>query len=143
MQQINFMWSISRKPIFGDHIRVNRGFYLHHGIYLDDENVVQFGTEAGVEISASNARVMIVSLKDFLKGGTLEVREYSIEEEKKKRKPTDIVNYALAHIGEAGYDLISNNCEHFANRCVFGESYSEQVDDVMSLFRRYVDEGRN
>lgn len=132
------MWNISRKPVCSDQIRVNRGLYYHYGIYLDDNNVVQFGTEDGVEISPKNARVMIVTLEKFLNGGECEVRDYTKEEETKKRKPTEIVNYALAHLGEGGYDLIKNNCEHFANRCVFGESVSQQVDDIMSLFRRYV-----
>ena len=30
------------------------------------------------------------------------------------------------------YNLISNNCEHFANECVFGQAVSEQVEDVFS-----------
>lgn len=125
-------------PVYGDEIRVNRGLYFHYGIYIDDKNVVQFGTVSGVEVSPENARVIITTLDVFLKGQVLEIREYSSEEQKKKRKPEEVVNYAMAHLGEAGYDLINNNCEHFANRCVFGESYSEQVDNIMALLRRYV-----
>lgn len=130
------MWNTNKMPIYGDEIRVNRGLYYHYGIYVDDKNVIQFGTSSGVEVSPENARVIITTLDVFLKGGVLEIREYNEEELKKKRSSKDIVNYAMAHLGEAGYDLINNNCEHFANRCVFGESYSEQVDNVMSLLRR-------
>ncbi|HPA57831.1 MAG TPA: lecithin retinol acyltransferase family protein, partial [bacterium] len=32
-------WS-RREPIKGDHIRVNRGFYYHHGIYVNDNEVI-------------------------------------------------------------------------------------------------------
>ena len=34
------------------------------------------------------------------------------------------------------YDLISNNCEHFSNRCAFGTSNSDQVDNIMSFVKR-------
>ena len=46
------------------------------------------------------------------------------------REKKDIIQYAKDHIGERGYDLISNNCEHFSNRCAFGESTSSQVDTI-------------
>ena len=54
----------------------------------------------------------------------------------KKRNPKEIIDEAVKSIGEGGYNVISNNCEHFANRCVFGEAKSEQVDSVKELLRR-------
>mgnify|MGYP002520127047 CR=1 FL=1 len=87
-------------------------------------------------MNPDTARVLYTTLDEFLKDGILEVREYSIEETNKKREPKEVIDAAIKSIGEGGYNLISNNCEHFANRCVFGESKSEQVDAVKELFRR-------
>ena len=81
------MWS-NRKPEFGDQIRVNRGLYYHYGIYSSDQSVFQFAAPEGVEINFENAIVHETSLLEFLKGGTLEVRDYTTEELKKKRSPS-------------------------------------------------------
>ena len=78
---------------------------------------------------------MVTTLDKFLAGGELEVRCYTDEELKKKRKPDEIIEYAKAHLGEKGYDIISNNCEHFSNRCAFGISESNQVEDVFKMLK--------
>ena len=125
---------VVKKPVYGDHIRVNRGMYCHHGIYIDDNNVVQFASLVkGHETDPEMAEVCITTLSDFIKDGILEVREYSSEELNTKRTPQEVVNSALSRIGEKGYNIISNNCEHFANECVFGVKKSEQVENVMSF----------
>ena len=126
------MWEC-KKPIRADQIRVNRGLYYHFGIYEDDNTVYQFASPKGSEISPETACVCICTLDEFLKGGILEVRAYSEEELKTKKSPDEIIDYAKAHLGEMGYNLISNNCEHFANRCTFGKSISDQSDSIMSL----------
>lgn len=128
------MWKI-KKPEFGDQIRVNRGIYYHHAIYASDDCVIQFGTSVGMEISPENATVMITSLVEFARGEEVEVREYSNQEKQMLRKPTDIVNYALSCLGNKGYNLITNNCEHFSYECAFGKKYSEQVNTVFSFLK--------
>ena len=126
------MWS-KIKPTYGSQIRVNRGLYYHHGIYESDDCVYQFASPEGSEISPETAVVCTTTLKKFLNGGDLEVREYT-EEELKELKPKDeIIKYAKEHLGEKGYNLINNNCEHFSNRCAFGKSESEQVNNIFSL----------
>ncbi len=129
------MWK-TKKPISGDHIRVNRGLYYHHGIYADDYCVFHFASPSDNEMNPETARVLYTTLDGFLKGGTLEVREYTFEESNKKRNPKEVIDAAIKSIGEGGYNVISNNCEHFANRCIFGEAKSEQVDNVKELLRR-------
>ncbi len=128
-----YMWK-EQQPKYGDQIRVNRGFYYHHGIYASDDCVIHFappGNEGTLD--PAKARIIQTSLADFLKDGKLEVRTYNEEELKKKRTPQEIVNYALLHLGEGGYDLISNNCEHFSNLCAFGVKESSQVNKVLSF----------
>ena len=130
-------WIKNMKPEYSDHIRVNRGLYYHHGIYLSDECVVQFGGTGNDNVlDPANARIIIVSLEEFLRNGTLEVREYSNEEKIIKRSPQDIANYALSQLGRGGYDLVKNNCEHFANECVFGKKMSEQVNNVQDILSK-------
>lgn len=126
------MWEF-KNPVRGDQIRVNRGLYYHHGIYASEDKVYHFAAPSGSEISPENARVICTSLNDFLKGGNVEVRDYTEEELARKRKPDEIVAYAESHLGEAGYDLVNNNCEHFSNRCAFGVSDSTQVKEVLSM----------
>ena len=89
------MW-VKKIPEFGDQIRVNRGLYYHHGIYRDDSCVYQFAVPGGADIDPKNARVCICTLEAFLKGGEVEVREYSEEEKKIKRtkeKRYEIIRY--------------------------------------------------
>ena len=130
-------WNKNVKPNYSSHIRVNRGLYYHHGIYLSDDCVVQFGGTSNDNIlDPSQAKIVIISLEDFLRGGILEVREYNEEENLIKRNPQDIANYALSQLGRGGYDLINNNCEHFANECVFGKKMSEQVNNVHDILSK-------
>lgn len=127
------MWKF-KNPVYGDQIRVSRGLYYHYGIYASNDSVYQFAAPMGLEVSSENARVICTTLGEFLKGGNIEVREYDEAELNEKKSPEEIIKYAMDHLGEGGYDLVSNNCEHFANRCVFGVSTSSQVDDIFQMF---------
>ena len=83
---------VVKKPYFGAQIRVNRGLYYHHGIYADDMHVIHFASSvSGHETDPAYARVEETTLEKFLKGGTLEVREYSDYEKKKLRSPEEII----------------------------------------------------
>ena len=127
------MWE-KKEPKYGDHIRVSRGFYSHHGIYASKNSVFHFAPPGQTDVlDPSAARIIETSLEEFLKGGMLEVRTYSEEEQGRKRNPGEIIECARSHLGEGGYDLISNNCEHFANLCVFGSKESNQVNAVLSF----------
>ena len=129
---INLTWE-TKKPIYGDHIRVNRGFYAHHGIYAADDCVIHFASLNQLNrLDPASARIIVTSLEDFLQGGCLEVACYNSVEQEKRRTRTQIVNQALLKVGECGYDLISNNCEHFANECEFGYKKSSQVQAVFN-----------
>jgi phosphopantetheinyl transferase len=47
-------------------------------------------------------------------------------EQKKANKPATVVAKAKERMGEGGYHLLHNNCEHFVNECLFNERFSEQ-----------------
>lgn len=127
------MWE-NKEPEYGDQIRVNRGFYSHHGIYASKDCVIHFAPPGQTDVlDPSKAKIITTSLAEFLKDGVLEVRVYSEEELKRRRTPKEIVSCALSHLGEGGYDLVNNNCEHFSNLCAFGTKESQQVNSVLSF----------
>ncbi len=128
------MW-IKEKPSYGDQIRVNRGLYFHHGIYVSDDEVIQYASPKGSEISQETALIISTSLSQFLNGGEVEVRKYDSEELKKVRTKDEIVKFAKSKLGTGlgEYDLINNNCEHFSNYCAFGIKESNQVEDILKM----------
>lgn len=125
---------IQRNPKMGDHIRVQRigGLYAHHGVYVSDEEVIHFtGKEDDSILDWSKPEVISSDLEYFLKGGILEIKEYSDEEFQDLYAPEQIVAYARACLGDKGYHLAFNNCEHFANVCTLGRFRSNQVERVL------------
>lgn len=45
--------------------------------------------------------------------------------------PNVVVRTAISMLNKSGYDLFSNNCEHFAHWCETGKKVSAQVNDVI------------
>lgn len=126
---------VQKMPQKGDHIRVQRmnGLYAHHGIYVSDEEVIHFtGKDDDSILDWSKPEVIQTDLAYFLKGGILEVKEYTDEEFADLYSPEQIVTYARACLGDKGYNLIFNNCEHFANVCTLGRFRSHQVEKVFT-----------
>ena len=88
---------VQKTPVKGDHIRVMRigGLYAHHGIYVSDEEVIHFtGKDSDSVLDWSKCEVIKTDLSAFLKGGTLQVKEYSDEEFQDLYSPDQIVIYA-------------------------------------------------
>ena len=59
-----------------------------------------------------------------------------MEERKKMRPSREAVALAQSRLGETGYDILHNNCEHFVNQCAFGQSHSSFLDGVRARLRR-------
>ena len=122
---------VRKPPQRGDHIRVQRmkGLYAHHGVYVSDKEVIHFtGADDDSILDWDKPEVISTDLATFLKGGTLEIKEYTDEEFADLYSLEQIVNYARVCLGDKGYNLIFNNCEHFANVCTLGRFRSNQVD---------------
>lgn len=109
----------------GDHIYVQRRGYAHHGIDLGDGTVIQYSGEPGKSKIA--ASICAASMAVFLSGSKLRVRQYGV-----RSSADDTVNRAMSKLGETGYNLIDNNCEHFATWCATGKSASQQVNGAVS-----------
>jgi Lecithin retinol acyltransferase len=118
---------ISAIPI-GAHLVTRRLGYTHHGIYVGEGRVVHYAGLAGV---LSRGPVEEVGLAAFVGAGQVEVRV-----EPTARFASDVVAArARSRLGEGGYKLISNNCEHFCAWCLHGVSRSEQVEQLLALPR--------
>jgi hypothetical protein len=117
-------------PYPGSHIRTKMGEIYHHGIYIGNDEVVQFGMPSEMMQDHKKIKVLRSNMKDFLVG-FLEVRVYTKKELKEKRSDEEIVRIALLRVGEGNYNLLKNNCEHFAYECTFGVKKSDQVDSLI------------
>lgn len=96
------------------------GMYYHHGIDCGDGSVIHYSGEPAQKASASIERT---TLDDFAGGGVVEVVYYE-----RSYDPDEVIARAEEMLGEEGYNLVTNNCEHFAAWCKTGEKHSKQID---------------
>ena len=101
-----------------DHLRVPRqhGLFVHHGIDLGDGTVAHY--LEGRQILRSN-------LQDFSLGQPVATVSYPPGS---CSPPGVTLGRALGRLGEQRYNLIFNNCEHFAHWCKTGRHRSAQVE---------------
>lgn len=125
-----------REPKYGDIVRTKVKFYYHYGIFVSEDRVLQFGLPDNVSRPAEEVKVLATDVYTFLHGGALEVGVPDRQERKKLRKAKEIVALAEGRIGEGGYDILRNNCEHFVNECAFGERRSSMVQDARAKLRK-------
>ena len=116
----------------GDMIRIPLGQFFHIGIFVSEDEVIQFGMPPIPEYRTDMDKVEVVAtdIDVFSCGKIVEVAQLDFKERRKRFKPQKTVELARSRIGEKGYNIIHNNCEHFAYECVFGEKYCSQVDEL-------------
>ena len=99
-----------------DHLSVPRqhGLFLHHGIDLGDGSVAHY--LEGREILRS-------PLDEFKRGLDISIVDHDYP------SPIGVtLRRAMSRIGEQRYNLLFNNCEHFASWCKTGRHQSGQVE---------------
>ena len=121
---------ISTTPNRSQIVRTKVDFYYHYGIFISEDEVIQFGLPTDPGKPADSIKVISTDVYTFLCGGDIEVGQPNREEKNKMCSPEEIIKTARARIGEGGYDILHNNCEHFVNSCVFGKSSSEFLNSV-------------
>jgi len=102
-----------------DHLQAPRqhGLFNHHGIDLGDGTVAHY--LEGREILRS-------PLVDFSRGQPVSVVPYGAG----TCSPVGVtLRRAMGRLGEQNYNLLFNNCEHFAHWCKTGRHRSAQVED--------------
>ena len=108
-----------------DHLQVPRrhGLFNHHGIDLGDGTVAHY--LEGREILRS-------PVSEFSQGAVVSVLNHA------NASPAGVtLRRAMSRIGEQNYNLLFNNCEHFATWCKTGRHSSEQVDSVIDRARQW------
>ena len=125
-------FELNVKPIKGDLIRVKRKLgYYHYGIYIGHNKVIHYSAPEDDSIFDNrNIEIRKGDLKEnFLRGDTLEVNipyssfYYRFIVCRRAKKLLGVHKFR-----DQDYDLLKNNCEHFANYCYFGEAVSAQSD---------------
>ena len=124
---------------YGDIIRVKLGSVYHYGIFVSEDEVIAFGLPPTAENlkNRNNIKVLATDIDVFSCGNLVETAQLSLKERMKRRSPEQTVDLARSRIGEGGYNIIHNNCEHFVNDVVFGEKVSEQERSVREKWLRF------
>eukprot|EP00048_Salpingoeca_helianthica_P017595 m.238069 g.238069 ORF g.238069 m.238069 type:complete len:206 (+) comp21555_c0_seq1:271-888(+) len=112
----------------GDHLKVKRVGYTHHGIVsqVDEEGqptkMIHYTLDSkDAPIIAETSFRRFKSEDDALVTRVDEQAAFPLEE---------IVQRARSQIGESDYDLLGHNCEHFASWCRTGQPGSAQVRNL-------------
>lgn len=129
LQEIAEMSSLER----GDHLAVEEKYlfktYFHHGIYL--------GTNFQVADFGSIHSNRIASKKDLLLFKGKQCLFRYIYPPDTCREPEAVASVAEEVVENPDlwgpYDVLKNNCEHFATRCKVGSAYSIQVTKMSRL----------
>ncbi|KAH1108824.1 hypothetical protein J1N35_012592 [Gossypium stocksii] len=146
----------ARFPQPGDHIYCRRknGLYDHHGIYVGDDMVIHLQGKAKKlgplpachkcgDKRVENGEIAKVCINCFLQGETVQIYDYGVpfsEFENRKRgtcsvlrskPPHEVISAATGFLegnGFGPYNMIFNNCEHFAMYCKTGKADSHQIE---------------
>lgn len=108
----------------GSIIRIHRDDYdyYHYGIYSGNNEVIHYEGSLFSKKEVSKTKIHI-----FLEGRDgcefIDVKGGFSNEESLRR--------ANSFIGKKSYNLLFNNCEHFAMWCKTGKRYSSQVNFVL------------
>jgi len=118
-----------QEPPLGSHLVTPRRGYLHHGIYVGGRKVVHY---AGLAHGLRRGPVEEVPLARFARGQRVWMRPCA---------PSDfdvpeVICRARSRVGEDCYRLLTNNCEHFCERCLHGTARSFQVEAWLARPRR-------
>ena len=117
----------------GDHLFITYGVLTHHGIYSGDGTVIHYkkGIKKGI---------IEVSIQEFAEDvatrGLISKKIYIREHKTRKFSREESVERARERIGEAGWNLLINNCEHFVEWCINGKFGPEEIDRPPKLPKR-------
>ena len=131
----------------GDHIYVYNSWlmYSHHGIYTGDDRVIHLS--GGEQSKKAAAQVRECTLDEFLNGNQLRLATYGVKRITRRIKKSgtchilgsrsvqDVLytaEYYLQNPDKWGrYNVLTNNCEHFAYCCKTSNKRSSQVDGYL------------
>ena len=108
----------------GDHLVSVRMGYTHHGIYIGAGEVIHY-SGFGDSVSGPVCRA---SIERFSGGMPTTVLPHPLAVHDSEAR----IARAYTRLGENSYNLVTNNCEHFVDWCIYGTKTSKQVNTVLS-----------
>lgn len=134
-----------RQIVAGDIVFCKRTGYEHYGIYIGGNRVIHFVSSIKEKI-AGHPKVMETSIAKFKGDDILYTispeyllsffQDYGLFEDGKHKfySPSETVRRAKSKLGTADYNLLWNNCEHFALWCKTGLATSSQIGTAAEFF---------
>ncbi len=121
----------------GDMMRIKTAIVHHYGIYVSDGEVIQFGLPPVSLLNRDEKSIKVITtdMQTFACGQIPEVAVPETPAEKQRLTPEQTVQRARERLGQGGYSLLHNNCEHFAYDCVYGKPYSSQEEFLRNRWR--------
>jgi len=126
----------------GDIIGIDRTGYEHYGIYCGNNQVIHFTSENS-DVSARHNVIVETGMSVFMRGqlrffvldidrliADKDVFTYLLAKEGKQYRifgGSETVQRARSMLGKTDYDLLYNNCEHFAMWCKTGVPEMNQL----------------
>lgn len=124
------------RPQAGDLVRVRRKQgYAHFGIATSPFSIIHYSDYGSDSVlDASKVRVIETSLDIFLADGYCE----KIKPFDSPYTPEEVVERAKELLGtrrfrNKTYNVVSNNCEHFARYVYYGNAESKQVETATKV----------
>ena len=112
----------------GDHISSPRTMYSHHGIYVGNGKVIHY---SGFVDGISSGKIEHTNLENFSRNNSIFINRHKY----RKYTGSEIVTRAYQRLGEDWYNVLLNNCEHFAYWCIMGWHKSPQVNNILASIR--------
>lgn len=124
---------MKNNPDPADILIIDRGLYKHYGVYIGDGKVIQYAGQT--DDWDSDISIHETTLTRFAGGHDFIIGTFSESFCKTHTifSPEETIARARSRLGERAYNLITNNCEHFALWCKLGVSYSQQVENAFAF----------
>ncbi|MGF6813020.1 HRAS-like suppressor 3 [Paraburkholderia sp. Clong3] len=105
----------------GAHLASRRPGYMHHGIYIGGGRVIHY---AGLCGRCCGGPVEAIPFEHFSAGFRIEI----VRHPHAPYTGREVARRAASRLGERNYRLLTNNCEHLCQWCVWGHGRSAQVE---------------
>ena len=119
-------------PAIGAHLITPWLGFAHHGIYVGEGKVIHYGA---LVYDIIRKPVEEVTLAEFAGGRPV----FVVQHDSLPFEVAAIIERARSRLGEHKYRLLSNNCEHFVEWCLYDVHRSHQVDRALN-FPRFMGE---
>lgn len=117
------------EPELGAHLVTPWCGFAHHGIYVGNGRVIQYGA---LMFNLIRKPVEEVSMARFACGRAV----FVVQHAECCLGALEVVQRARSRLGEKHYRLFSNNCEHFAEWCLHDVGRSFQAETALAYPRQ-------